>query len=206
MRCVLFDVDGVLVDSWTAYRRVWSSWAAHHRLVDAAVWAATHGRRPHDTIAEVAPHLDAPTELARLDDLVAASEHGFRAYPGAAALLRTLPSDRWGVVTSGGRALTRARFLRNGLPLPRVMVCAEDVTRGKPDPQPYATAAAALGTSARDCLVVEDAPAGLAAAGAAGMSTVAVLTTHDAAELVAADQVVDRLTDAVPLVRSWLEG
>jgi len=203
---VLFDVDGVLVDSLVAYRAVWSQWAARHGLDAEVVWAATHGRRPEETVADVAGHLDPLVERIGLDRLVVAAEHRFVAVPGAAGLLTGLPSDRWGVVTSGDATRTRARFTRLGLPLPDVLVGGDDVARGKPDPAGFLLGARRLAVPPAEVLAVEDSPAGLAAAHAAGMPTIGVASTHPADRLTGADVVVADLAAAAEHVQTWVIG
>ena len=189
IRCVaiLFDLDGVLMDSGAAVERAWTRWAVGHELDVAGVLAEAHGRRTQDTIRAVAPWLDVETETRGLEAGESDDTDGVVALPGAASLLESLPSDRWAVATSGSRRLATTRLAHGGLPLPRVLVTAEDVERGKPDPQPYLAAAAALGVEPSQCLVVEDAPAGIAAGKAAGAAVLAVTTTFPVSELGAAD-------------------
>jgi sugar-phosphatase len=195
-RALLFDLDGVLVDSTPTVERTWRAWAARHGLDAAQVLDVAHGRRTRETLGLVAPHLDASTELAALAAAELADLAATRPLPGAAALLAALPEARWAVVTSGTQAVALGRLRAAGLPTPVVLVTAEDVTRGKPDPEGYLAAAARLGVDAPACVVVEDAPPGLAAATAAGMPTLGVLGTHTAAQLARATLLVPTL-DAV---------
>lgn len=174
---VLFDMDGTLVDSRELVERMWLLWAAEHGLAASAVLAVAHGRRTLETMQMVAPHLATPEEAARLDALEA-EEHGReKALPGAAALLATLPLERWAVVTSAVHALAVARLASVGLPLPRILVGAEDVAHGKPAPDGYLHAAAALAIAPARCVVVEDTPAGARAGRAAGATVVGLRTT-----------------------------
>ena len=159
----------------------------------AGVLAEAHGRRTQDTIRAVAPWLDVEAETRGLEAGESDDTDGVVALPGAASLLESLPADRWAVATSGSRRLATTRLAHGGLPLPRVLVTAEDVERGKPDPQPYLAAAAALGVEPSRCLVVEDAPAGIAAGKAAGAAVLAVTTTFPASELGAADYLAPSL-------------
>ncbi|MEU6800554.1 HAD-IA family hydrolase [Streptomyces neyagawaensis] len=203
---VLFDVDGVLIDSADAHSRVWRAWARQRGLDPEAVWAATQGRRRADILRLVAPERDPAEEHRALDRLMAAEEPGFRAFAGAAELLRALPAGRWAVVTSSRAEPTRARLARTGLVVPGVRVCAEDVSEGKPSPEGYRTAAARLGVDPARCLVVEDAPAGVAAGIAAGCTVYAVASTHAARELGAAHACFGSLAEAAEAVLRAVAG
>jgi len=198
---MLFDVDGVLIDSLSVHRKVWSQWARNRDLDVETVWGATFGRRPEDTVASVAPGLHAVQERAYLDRLLERYEGDVVALPGAAVLLDGLGELPWAIVTSGSRTVTINRFKRLGLPLPQVVVCGEDVQHGKPHPEGYLRASAELGVPPADCVVVEDAPAGITAARAAGCHVVAITTTHHAAACEDADEI---LTDLVE-VAAWMD-
>lgn len=204
MKAVLFDVDGVLLDSSATYMRIWRAWTAYHNLDFELVWAATHGRRVSETLADVAGHLDPVVEEARLRDLMLAEGDAFPAMPAAASLLTGLPAGRWAVVTSGAGDSVRRRFRAAGLPVPAVLVDNGSVSSGKPDPEGYLTAATALSVDARQCLVVEDAPAGVDAGKAAGMTVIALATTHARHGLSRADLCVGSLGDAAQHIHAWL--
>ncbi|WP_330307099.1 MULTISPECIES: HAD-IA family hydrolase [unclassified Streptomyces] len=193
---VLFDVDGVLIDTADAHGRVWRAWARLHGLDPEAVWRATQGRRRTDTLRRVAPDLDPVEEHRVLDRLMAAEEPGFRAFDGAAPLLHALPPHLWAVVTSSRATPTAARLARTGLPVPQVRVCAEDVSEGKPSPEGYLTAAARLAVDPARCVVVEDSPAGIEAGLAAGCTVYAVASTHSPAELARAHVCFPSLSEA----------
>ncbi|MFC9848740.1 HAD family hydrolase [Streptomyces sp. NPDC060223] len=141
---VPFGMDGVLIDTAAAHGRVWRAWARLHGPDPEEVWQATQGRCRTDILRLLAPELDPAGEHLVLDRLMAAEEPGFRAFDGAAALLRSLPPHRWAVVTSSRAQPTAARLARTGLPVPDVRICAEDVRAGKPSPEGYLTAAAVL--------------------------------------------------------------
>ena len=198
---LLLDCDGVLVDSRASVERAWRRWAVEHGLDGEAVVAIAHGRRTEDTLRELGLAGDLAAEVDRVEAAEVADASAVSAYPEAAALLATLPAGAWAVVTSGTRALVTARLAAGGLPLPAVLVTADDVAAGKPDPQGYLEAARRLGVPPADCLVLEDAPAGVQAALAAGMRVVALPTTHPPEELAVAtlvapwDEIVVHVTD-----------
>jgi sugar-phosphatase len=187
---IVFDLDGVLVDSSVVVERHWRRWAEQRGIDYARIAAVMHGRRSAEVMALVAPHLDAERESRDFEAHEAVDTAGLRVFHGAAALLQRLSPRTWGIATSGTAltATTRLRFGR--MPVPAVLVTAEDVRRGKPDPEAYLLAAERLGVAPSSCVVVEDAPAGVAAAHAAGMRAIAVLTTHDRAGLAGAELIV----------------
>jgi sugar-phosphatase len=194
-RTILFDLDGVLVDSAERVEKTWRDWAARHWLDAERVIAAAHGRRTVETVALVAPHLSVDDELRALEMSEATNPEGVYEIAGARALLQQLPPKRWAVVTSGVRAVAEFRIRHTGLPTPAVMICADEIMRGKPDPEGYLAAAARLGFSPADCVVIEDAPPGIEAAKAAGMRAIAIATTYPPDRLVGADVIVARLAD-----------
>jgi mannitol-1-/sugar-/sorbitol-6-phosphatase len=180
---VLFDLDGVLVDSTAFVELQWRRWASARGLRPEPFLRVCHGRRALETIRIAAPDLDAEAEARFLVPEDEPEASPLDALPGAMRLLDALPPQTWAVATSGPRPTATSRLRRAGLPVPTVMVCAEDVTRGKPSPDAYLLAAHELGVSPPDCLVVEDAPAGVQAARAAGMRVVGLTTTHQSDEL-----------------------
>jgi mannitol-1-/sugar-/sorbitol-6-phosphatase len=194
VQVVLFDLDGVLVDSEAAVRSAWHHWATEHGLDPDRTHLLAQGRRTIDTVRELAPALDAAAESTILEGLELAEAGTTFPQPGAADALAALTPDRWAVVTSGTRALAAARLSAAGLPRPRVFLTADDISEGKPHPEGYLTAAAAMGADPAVCLVVEDAPAGIASGRAAGARVLAVATTHRPDELGAADAVIGDLT------------
>ena len=198
---LLFDLDGVLVDSIVSVEHTWRVWAARHGLDAAAILRSAHGRRALDTVKIVAPHLDAAAEIIALSAQEASTTQGLSEVPGAHALLSALPTDRWAVVTSGDRPVAEHRLRHVGLPVPTVMVCGDEVTHGKPDPEGYLAAAAKLGIAPAGCVIVEDAPSGVEAAHNAGMRVIAVTSTHSAEELSAADAVTDTLSALTVRIR-----
>ena len=189
---ILFDIDGTLVDSTPAVERSWRTWAARRDLDPDAILQICHGRRSADTIRSLLPAAEVAGAVREIEALEFADLSDVVALPGAIALLAGLPRDRWAAVTSGPSFLMRARLAAGGLPVPDVLISAEDVRDGKPDPEGYLLAASALGFDAARCLVIEDAPAGIAAGRAAGAAVLGVATSHGASRL-DADAVVPDL-------------
>ena len=192
---ILFDLDGVLVDSTRAVDREWRQWAQRKGVDGDAIMAIAHGVRTVEVIRSVAPHLDAEAEACEIEKEEAGDQQGVTVMPGAAELLRAIPWGRWGVVTSGSRLLASARLPFCGLPVPKVLVTSDDVTNGKPHPEPYLKGAAGLGLHPSECLVIEDAPAGIRAACAGGMKVIGLASTYPASQLKEADAVIKGFQD-----------
>lgn len=192
LRCdaILFDLDGVLVDSSAAITRQWQWWAARHGIDMAAIQQIWHGRRAIDIMRTVAPQVDLIEEARLLQEGETNDTAGVVAHAGARTLLQTLPSDRWAIATSGPRPVATARLRSAELPIPAVFVTGDDVRNGKPNPDPYLLAAKGLGIDPARCVVLEDAVAGVAAGRAAGAQVIAVTTNHTADELAEATVVI----------------
>ena len=190
---ILFDLDGVLVDSTRAVDREWREWAARKGVDGDTIMAIAHGVRTIEVIRRVAPHLDAETEAAAIENHEAHDQRGVTVMPGAADLLKLIPAGRWGVVTSGSRLLAQNRLQYCGLPVPEVLVTSDDVTNGKPHPEPYLRGAQGLGFAPADCLVIEDAPAGIQSAHTGGMRVIGMASTYAPEVIEQADAVVRRL-------------
>lgn len=172
---VLFDMDGTLVDSRIVVERIWREWAATNGLDAESILAVSHGRRTIDVVKEFAvPDMDTEAEAEALDAQEVNDTRGVVAIAGAVELLKSLPSGRWAVVTSAGRELAERRLFAARLPIPATMVTAEDVQNGKPAPDGYQAAAKMLGTTADQCLVFEDAPAGIESGQRAGSDVIAI--------------------------------
>lgn len=187
---ILFDLDGVLVDSTRAVDREWREWAARKGVDGDAIMAIAHGVRTIEVIRRVAPHLDAEAEAAAIENHEAHDQRGVTVMSGAAELLKSIPDGRWGVVTSGSRLLAQNRLRYCGLPVPAVLVTSDDVTNGKPHPEPYLKGAQGLGFPPEECLVIEDAPAGIEAARAARMKVIGMASTYEEAKLCEANAVL----------------
>lgn len=191
---VLFDMDGTLLDSAATVVRSWTQWAREYGVTsDALTRGSFHGVPARDIVATLLPDGDVDAAYARIVELEVVDTDGVVPLPGAVAALKAAGS-RGAIVTSCSRELADARIAAAGLPAPAVVVTADDVRRGKPDPEPFVLAATRLGVDPRRCLVVEDAPAGLAAAAAAGCARLAVTSTHQPDQL-DADLVVTTLAD-----------
>ncbi|BCL19294.1 HAD-IA family hydrolase [Streptomyces tuirus] len=200
-QALLFDNDGTLVSSLASVDRCWTRWAGEYGITaEEFAKVELHGRPAAEIAADLLPAELVPEAVARIEDLEVddVPNDGVRLLPGTRAFLDVLPAERWAVVTSATRRLAEARLDAVGI-LPKTLVAADDITRGKPDPEPYLLAARALGVDPAHCVVFEDAPAGLAAGRAAGMTTVALTTTHQAHEL-RADLIVENLSALSALV------
>jgi mannitol-1-/sugar-/sorbitol-6-phosphatase len=199
LRCrgLLFDMDGVLVDSTPAVARVWSVWAGKHGLDPETVVKLAHGRPSISTIRELLPRADHDAEDREVERLEIADVDDVVALPGAAALLHSLPTNRYAIVTSATRALAEVRLRAAGFSIPENLVTARDIPRGKPYPDPYLKGARLLGVPPTECVVVEDAPSGVRAGKAAGARVVALRTTSSDAELkeAGADWIVNDCAD-----------
>jgi sugar-phosphatase len=200
-QALLFDNDGTLVSSLASVDRCWTRWAAEYGITaEEFARVELHGRPAAEIAADLLPAEVVPEAVARIEDLEVEDvpNGGVHLLPGTRAFLDSLPAERWAVVTSATRRLAEARLDAVNI-LPKTLVAADDITRGKPDPEPYLLAARTLGVDPAHCVVFEDAPAGLAAGRAAGMATVALTTTHQAHEL-HADLVIENLSALSALV------
>jgi sugar-phosphatase len=195
---VLFDLDGVLVDSTAYIERQWREWALFRGLDPQPFIRVCHGRRAIETIRLAAPQLDAEAEVARFRAQLLDEDIVLAALPGARELLAALSTARWAVVTSGARRSALARLAGAGLPAPSVLVSADDVRQGKPSPEGYLRAAELIGATPGACVVFEDAPPGIAAARAAGATVIALATTHPPEALAEAHAVAGSLADVHP--------
>ena len=198
----LFDLDGVLVDSRAVVERTWRRWARRHGIDAEQFIRIAHGRRARDTLTDIDPKYATDAEIAWLDAAELTDVAGLRAIPGAKQLVSGLPPERWGVVTSCNRGLAELRLSAAGLALPGVFVVSEDVKAGKPAPDGYRLGARRLGVEPAACIVFEDAPAGIAAARAAGATVIGLTTSHRPEQLRAAASLIADLSQ----VRVELKG
>jgi len=197
---VISDLDGVLVDSMAATARAWAAWGDRHGLDGVAIQAANHGKPAGEVVAAFVPPERLADEAAILERLEIEDTEGVVALPGAAGVL-ALPVVA--IATSCVHPLARARIGAAGLLAPEVLVTSDQVANGKPAPDSYLLAAERLGLDPADCLVLEDAPAGVAAGRAAGMTVWAVTTTHAPGDLTAADRVA---AGGLPEILTWLDA
>jgi sugar-phosphatase len=185
-KALLFDMDGVLINSIPAVTRVWSRWAEQHGFDAPEVVRRSHGRPSITTLRELLPHADHQAENRLIEQAEMEDLEGLVPLPGAQELLLSLPPDTWTIVTSCTRPLAEVRLRAAGLPLPRHFITSSDITHGKPHPEPYLKGAKSLGFRATECIVVEDVPAGIASGKSAGARVIALTTTTSDGELRAA--------------------
>jgi sugar-phosphatase len=193
VQAILFDLDGVLVDSHRAVELVWRDWGRQKNRDPAPFISLAYGRRTAETIRLVAPELDAAAETAILDRMEEECTEGLHAGRGAINLIRGIPLGRWGVVTSGHRNVATLRLTSVGIPIPPVLITGDQVRNGKPDPEPYLEGVRAMGCQPSECLVIEDALPGVLSARAAAIPVIVVRTSYNADAQAQADAVIDDL-------------
>ncbi len=185
---LLFDMDGVLISSVASADRCWPLWAKHYGLPGWEAMRIPHGVRAVDIIRMWVPAFkDLPVDspevregLRLIEDMEIADVADLKVLPGVRELLASLDPARWTIVTSASKRLLVGRLQAANLPFPDKIITADDVTKGKPDPEPYRKGAELLGFTPASCVVVEDAPSGVGAGRAAGCKVMGVLGTHDA--------------------------
>jgi len=187
-------MDGILISSIGSVERSWTKWARMRGIEVENALKMAHGRRAIETIELLRPDLDSEAELKIIEDIEIADGEGLRELPGVFELLRSLPADRWTVVTSATEKLARARLADGGIPVPVRLVTANQVTRGKPHPEPFIAGAALLGFKPEECVVFEDSASGVIAGRAAGCTVIATTFSHRAEDLEAAHYLVEDLT------------
>lgn len=190
---LLFDMDGVLISSIGSVVRCWRQWCRLYNVPGADTFEVPHGMRAIEILHNLRPDIDAAEGLRVIEDLEIADTADLRVLPGVQTLLAHLPPERWAIVTSATRRLLLGRLAAAGLPIPDRIIAADDVARGKPDPEPYRRGAELLGLTPGQCIVVEDAPSGVAAGLAAGCRVLAVLGTHTSADLMHATWLLSSL-------------
>ena len=200
---LLFDLDGVLIDSTPAVARVWTRWAEEHGFDPTAVVERAHGRPSITTVREFLPNANAEEENREVERREMQDLEGIVLLPGSKELLNSLPPDQWTIVTSCTRPLAEVRLRAAGLPIPPRMITSTDIDNGKPHPEPYLKAASILGIAASECIVVEDVPAGIRSGKAAGAKVIAFTTTVADSELrkAGADWVARNCSD-ISIVRA----
>jgi mannitol-1-/sugar-/sorbitol-6-phosphatase len=193
---VLFDLDGVLIDSTSCIVRHWKAWADRHGLELDKVMQAAHGIRTIETMRITAPHLDADKEAERFTAHEVVDTAGVVAIEGAAQVLASLPAGSWAIVTSGSLNLVKARLAKAEITIPPILITADDVSQGKPAPEPYQAAAKRLGVPSARCVVIEDAPAGVESGKKAGMRVIGIAATYPRETLLAkgADFVIEKIS------------
>jgi sugar-phosphatase len=187
-------MDGILISSIGSVERSWTKWAVMRGVDPAYALSVVHGRRSIETVAMLRPDLDAATENEIIENLEIEDTDGVAVLPGVLELLAKLPRNRWTVVTSATGPLARVRLAAGGIPVPDLIVTADDVSEGKPHPAPYLAGAALLGFAPKDCVVFEDAASGTKSARAAGCTVVATPFSHSIESLAAANYLIPDLT------------
>jgi sugar-phosphatase len=190
---ILFDMDGVLVSSIGSAERCWRRWAEIYDVPDAKNYNVPHGMRSIDIVKMLRPDIDPEEGQRVIVEMEVNDTEGLTVLPGVRAMLQSLPPERWTIVTSATRPLLLARLNAAGLTFPSQIITGEMVEKGKPDPEPYRRGAELLGFAPHDCIVVEDAPAGVGAGIGAGCRVLGVLGTHSAKDLKAANWVTPSL-------------
>jgi haloacid dehalogenase superfamily, subfamily IA, variant 3 with third motif having DD or ED/haloacid dehalogenase superfamily, subfamily IA, variant 1 with third motif having Dx(3-4)D or Dx(3-4)E len=194
-KAILFDLDGTLIDSAFRIQRLWADWGKRHGIPARSILEVMHGRRADETIRLVAPHLPLQDEVYALETDEVSDMDGVNPYSSAKDLLSKLSLRQWAIVTSGSLRVASARVRHVGLPTPEVFITADDVRIGKPAPDGYLLAANRLHVHPAECVVIEDAPAGIQAGKAAGMKVIGVASSRLPEELSQADVVVHQLAD-----------
>lgn len=194
---MLFDMDGVLISSIASAERCWKRWAHHYGVPNADSFTIPHGIPARDIVKMAAPQVDQAEALRYIEDIEIEDVHDIEVLRGAGELLTSLPQGRWTIVTSAGSRLMEARVKAAKLPLPERWISANDVVKGKPDPEPYSKGAELLGFAPGECVVVEDAPSGIKAGLAAGCRVIGVVTSHTREQVAEAGAtwVVESLAD-----------
>lgn len=195
VRGVLFDMDGVLMSSLGSVERSWRKYALARDVDPEFAIKVTHGRRAIETIRHLRPDLDDVAELRVIEEMEMEDNEGLVVLPGVQKILASLPENSWAIVTSATERLARSRLAFAGIKIPKHFITGDTVTHGKPHPEPYLRGAALLGVAPQDCVVIEDAPTGVAAGKEAGCKVLAVLTTHASDVLTQADWCVSTLAD-----------
>lgn len=188
-------MDGVLVSSLGSVERTWAKWALTRNIDPAVAIRTAHGCRAIETVQRLRPDLDSLAELEWLEEMEIADNVGLEALSGVSPILEVLPPNRWTVVTSATGKLARSRMMHGGIPVPERMVSADQVTQGKPHPEPYLKGAELLGFDPSECLVIEDSASGVSAGHAAGCRVLATLFSHSMESLSHADWIVQSLRD-----------
>lgn len=191
---VLFDMDGILISSLGSVERSWTKWSEMRGIDPEYALSIAHGCRAIETIVKLRPDLDSEAELKIIEDIEIADNEGLTVLPGVLELLRALPRDRWTVVTSATERLARVRLATGGIPVPERVITANQVTHGKPHPEPFLAGAALLGFPPEECVVFEDSASGAQAGRAAGCTVVATTFSHPIESLDAAHYLVTDVT------------
>lgn len=203
---LLFDMDGVLISSLGSVERSWQIWAERHGLDVRETIKTAHGMRAIETVRTLTPDADHDAELKVIEDLEVGDNDGLEVLEGVMSILQSVPQKFWTIVTSATERLARSRLAFAGIPVPRHIVTADMVAKGKPHPEPYLKGAAILGVAAADCVVIEDSTSGAKAGHAAGCKVLATTFSHSIGQLAAADWIVESLAGVTITILPEGEG
>jgi sugar-phosphatase len=194
-QAIFFDLDGTLIDSIKAIRKIWQEWGERNYVDNPKLLDIAISIRTAEAVRILAPHLELEQEVEFLERAEATELDGVEIIDGAKEILMSLPNGAWGIVTSLTRRTAIAKLNHTGLPIPTVLITGDDVNQGKPAPDGYILAAERLGLAADRCIVIEDTPSGIQAACAAGMAVIGLATTHPTKSIRQATFVVSNLKD-----------
>lgn len=180
---ILFDLDGTLIDSWTCIEYAWKTWCEQNNLQYNDLVHKFNGSRAIDIISTLKPELNAEEERNKIDAFEIAHPEHLSLIPGAAAILKKIPKNKWGIVTSGSITIVRHKLKHTCIEAPDVLITSESINQGKPHPEGYLKGAYQLGIEPAECLVFEDSPQGIEAALQAGMQVIALKTTFPSEKL-----------------------
>ena len=187
----IFDVDATLVNTTQVINNIWKTWASQKGIEFSNILPHVHGRKIIETLILVDPQYSNVDEEKAVKDIAVHAMKSATEVEGALSFVNSIPKNSWAIATSGPRKVAETSLLASGFELPDSMVCAEDVTHGKPHPAPFILAAKNLGLDPQRCIAFEDSPAGIKSAKDAGCFTVALLTSHNKSDLALADLIVD---------------
>jgi mannitol-1-/sugar-/sorbitol-6-phosphatase len=194
-KAIIFDLDGTLVDSIECVEKTWNTWCKKYNISLDKFSPAMHGITSYQTIKTIAPDLDTDKVVVEFDEIELKQTEGLKLIPKADKILNELPPEKWAIATSGSKKLATTRLSYIGLPIPKIMITADDITNSKPNPEPYLLAAKHLGIPADDCVVFEDSLAGIESGKAAGAKVIGLTALFKKDKLSKTDAVINDFSD-----------